>query len=97
MACQSAPELLHLLSKLRQFREQKTTLDELQTTLWGTAQALTSREDKRLREQLQDAEGRMELIRYTVEKEQIGEEVRKVLEAVESAINANINGIALMP
>lgn len=89
MSEQLSGELVNLLSKLGQFRERTITLDELQALLWGTAQALTAREDQRLRETLQDAEGRVELARFTLEEDRIWDEVHKVVEAVELAVTSN--------
>lgn len=92
MAHKAAPEVDHLLSKLHQFRERTVTLDELQASLWGTAQALTAREDRWLREQLQDAEGRVELIRFTKEEALIWDEVLNIVESVEIALKDETNG-----
>ena len=80
------------MSKLRQFRERTVPIDELQAILWGTAQALTAREDRWLREQLQDAEGRVELIRFTKEEALIWDEVLKIVESVEIALKDETNG-----
>jgi len=86
MSGSSRPELEHLLSKLVQFREGAIGLDELQTILWGTAEALTSREDRRLRELLQAAEGRVELIRFTVAESRAIDEIRCVVDVIDAAV-----------
>jgi hypothetical protein len=86
MEVQHEFELGHLLSKVREYREGKTDLDDLQKTLWGTAQALTNYEARRLRQELQDAEGRLESIRFTVDTDRVGGEVLRLLDDVEAKV-----------
>jgi hypothetical protein len=86
METQHEFELGHLLSKMREYREGVADLDDLQKTLWGTAQALTAYEARYLREQLQDAEGRVESIRFTVDAERVRGEVLKLLDDVEAKV-----------
>jgi hypothetical protein len=74
--------LRQLIAKIEEYRAGATDLDDLQASLWGAAQSLTSREDRQLREQLQDAEGRLELIRFTTPSESIETRVCTFLDEV---------------
>jgi hypothetical protein len=85
-----APELEQLLVKCGEFRMGRIAVEDLQAALWGTAEALTARDDRRLRERLQDTEGRMELVRFTVEKARIFDEVLKILDSLESEVRSAI-------
>ena len=81
-----APELRHLILKLDEFRSLTIDLDELQQILRKTAESLTSRDDRGLRQRLQDAESQVELIRFTVDKERVLDEVLRIVAAVEIEI-----------
>jgi hypothetical protein len=71
---------------MREYREGTAELDDLQKMLWDTAQALTAYEARHLREELQDAEGQVESIRFTVDAERVGGEVLKLLDDVEAKV-----------
>ena len=77
------PEISVLLTAIAQFRSRQIDLENLQATLWNCAQGLTAHEDRLLREKLQDAEGKLELIRFTIDSENVYNEALKALGEVE--------------
>jgi hypothetical protein len=94
MEVQHEYELGHLLTKMREYGEGTTALDELQKLIWASAQALTAYDARHLREQLQVAEGRVESIRFTVDQERVPEEVLKVLDDVEASVRCFLGDAA---
>ena len=86
MSDRSNPALKHLLASIESFRHKAIELDELQRVLWSTAEGLTSREERDLRQALQDAENRLELIRFTVSREEVTDQVLQVLGAIQGQV-----------
>jgi len=84
------PELDHLLLKLEEFRRSAIGVDELQKVLWGTAQGLSAHQDRKLREHLQDAEGRVEQIRFTVDQSRAMGEIAVVVDAVAAVLRSEL-------
>lgn len=77
-----------LLERIDRFRRSDLSLDDLKSALWEAAQAVSSHEERELRDALQQAEGRLDMIQFTVEEPGIRSEALKILDAVEARVRA---------
>jgi hypothetical protein len=78
--------LLELKQGCTRYRRKAIREEELQSCLWKAVQTIVAVEEKELRDYLRSAEGRVELLRFTVNQNQVYEEVLKLVEEIEGYI-----------
>jgi hypothetical protein len=78
------PQILrHLLEACKSYRQGTIGLDDLQINLSNDGDQLVAHEERNLRELLLGAEGRLELLRFTVDQASLFERSLEVVGAVE--------------
>lgn len=61
----------NLLTSTKNYKQKKIKLDEYQLSIWRAASEIVLIEEKELRNFLQKAEGKLELLRFTVDENMI--------------------------
>lgn len=75
-----------LLEDSKKYRNNMITLEVYQTSVWNTAEKIVLVEEKEFRSFLQNAEGKLELIRFTIDTDKIFNETLKVVQEVEARL-----------
>jgi len=88
MATQYVVVLTALLQQIDTFRRGDLSLDALKSAIWETARQLSSHEERALREALQQAEGRLDMIQFTVEDRIVRVEALKIVDTIETWVKA---------
>jgi hypothetical protein len=88
MATLYAEALAGLLERIDRFRRSDLSLDDLKSAIWEAARVVSSHEERALRDSLQQAEGRLDMIQFTVEEPGVRIEALKILDAVEARVRA---------
>jgi hypothetical protein len=86
-----AETLAVLLERIDRFRRSDLSLGDLKSAIWEAARVVSSHEERGLRDALQQAEGRLDMIQFTVEEPGIRGEVLKILDAIEARVRAAIS------
>jgi hypothetical protein len=86
MATQYAETLNALLEQLERFRCSDLSLDDLKSAIWEAARVVSSHEERALRDALQQAEGRLDMIQFTVNEPGIRAEALKLVDAIEARV-----------
>jgi len=75
---------LETLSRLReafaQYRRRAIGIDQLQSLIWDSAEQIASPEEKELRRALQNAEAKLDLLRFTLDRDLVFEQSLAVIE-----------------
>lgn len=78
---------IHAIKKLleasQQYKRKEIGLEEYQNIVWGTAEVIVLVDEKDLRCFLQNSEGDLELIRFTVNSNKIFDESLKIVQQIE--------------
>ena len=67
-------------------RSNTSGIEELQSIIWNAAEQIVALEEKELRRSLQNAESKLELLRFTVDSEQVYEQSLMVIAEVEKQV-----------
>jgi hypothetical protein len=81
-----------LLDTCREYREQVVSLASIKSAIWQTADEVVAVEDRPLRDFLQAAEGRLDVIEHITNDERIFDETLPVIEEVESRLREYLSG-----
>lgn len=84
MATQYAETLNALLQQIERFRCSDLSLDDLKSAIWEAARVVSSHEERALRDALQQAEGRLDMIQFTVNEPGVRAEALKLVDAIEA-------------
>ena len=68
------------------YRSKKIDIEQLQYTLMAAADLIVAREEKQLRGFLENSEGELDLLRFTVDQESLFEKSLKVVREIENYI-----------
>ena len=83
-------QLRSLSEALAQYRDRRLTIDEIKARVWTTAQEVTSYEDRELRKFLQSAEGKLDMIQFTTDTENIFPASLEIVDAIEERIRTEL-------
>jgi hypothetical protein len=76
----------HLLDMCQMLRERKITVEEFQIHVANDGEQIVAFEEKELRKFLEAAEGELELIRFTVDREKVFERSLEVVSRIEQRL-----------
>jgi hypothetical protein len=81
---------LDLVDKLKKtfldYRSRHIGVEELQAAIWSAAQLVTAVEEKELRRFLQNAESRLDLLRFTVDETALFDKALKLVSEIEDHV-----------
>ena len=77
-----------LLAHCREYRQGKEDLATLKAEIWSAASQVSIPEERALREFLQQAEGRLDMIQFTVDEVEVQRASLEVLETIEARLMA---------
>lgn len=72
-----------LLTATKQYKDKKISLDEYKSAVWQAACSIVHVEEKQFRSFLQNSEGDLDIIQFTVDSNKIFDETLKVVEQIE--------------
>ena len=90
MATRYAETLSGLLEQIDRFRRAEISLDDLKSALWEAAGVVSSHEERALRETIQQAEGQLDMLQFTVSDTNVHAEALKVVEGLEARIRVSM-------
>lgn len=88
MTTRYAETLAVLLVQIDRFRRSDLSLDALKSAIWEAARVVSSHEDRALRDALQQAEGRLDMVQFTVDESGARVEALKILDTLEARVRA---------
>lgn len=91
MTSHYAETLAVLLGQIDRFRRSDLSLDDLKSAIWEAARIVSAHEERALRDALQQAEGRLDMIQFAVDEPGVRAEALKILDAVEAQVKAAIS------
>jgi hypothetical protein len=65
------------------YRARRIGIEQLQTAIWSTSQEIVAVEEKELRRFLQNAEGRLDMLRFTVDQALLFERTLELVGEIE--------------
>jgi hypothetical protein len=78
----------NLLAHCRKYRHGVEDLKSLQAEVWSAASQVSIPEERALREFLQQAEGRLDIIQFTVDEAEVERASLETVEAIEGRLSA---------
>lgn len=77
-----------LLTHCRKYRQGEVDLEILKGEIWSAASQVSIPEERALREFLQQAEGRLDMIQFTVDEAEVERASLEIVEAIEARLVA---------
>ena len=68
------------------YQSRRIGVEQLQTAIWNESQQITALEEKEFRQFLQDSEGELDLLRYTVDEQFLFERAMQVVTQIQEYV-----------
>ena len=78
----------HLLNQCRKYRHGDIDLEILKAEIWSAASEVSIPQERALREFLQQAEGRLDMIQFTVDEAAVEQASQQIVETIEERLIA---------
>jgi hypothetical protein len=78
--------LARLRAACLDYRSHRIGIEQLQAAIWSAAQEIVAVEEKELRRFLQNAEGRLDLLRFTVDQSSLFDRTLELVSEIENYV-----------